>query len=140
MVVTLEDVERIRQQEHEQRLRKRLAAAEVAATQATRDDKRSVDAAADELLTAQRLCGAWETEAGVTLTMPIASPIHQVRTSSKYVEASLAPAHTRIPTPANAVNSGNTITPKTNSQNRLRKSRSDVSMRSQLRSTTAAHA
>jgi hypothetical protein len=51
----------------EQRLRKRLATAEVAATAATRDDARAVEAAAEELLTAQRLCGAWETEAGVTL-------------------------------------------------------------------------
>src|SRR4051794_25822610 len=70
--------------------------------------------------------------AGVTLTIPIASPIHQVRTSSKYVEASLAPAQTRISTPANAVKSGNTITPITSSQKRLRKSRNDVSIRSQF--------
>jgi hypothetical protein len=51
----------------EKRLRQRLAAAEVAAAAAARSDSRSTDAAAEELMVAQRLCSAWESEAGVTL-------------------------------------------------------------------------
>src|SRR5688500_17787150 len=51
----------------EKKLRQRLATAEVAATAAARSDSRSTEAATEELAVAQRLCSAWESEAGITL-------------------------------------------------------------------------